>query len=95
VGGVEGVDFGEGRLELAACGVFAVDLDPLEERLVEEPAFGRFGVEVGLLDVVGQLEGDVEGVEDLVVVDLEALQQLVGGDAFPSDALLFVFEDVV
>ena len=93
--GGEGVDLGEGGLYLASGGVLAVDLDPLEEGLAEEPAFGRFGVEVRLLDVVGELDGEVECVDDLVVVDLEALQEVVGCDAFAANPLLFFVEDVV
>ena len=92
---MEGVDLGEGRFELVAGGVFGVDLDPLEERLVEESAFGRLSVEVGLLDVVGEFQREVERGDDLVVVDLEALDELVSGDAFAADALLLLGEDVV
>jgi hypothetical protein len=34
-------------------------------------------------------------LEDFVVVDLEALEEVLGGDSFASDAGLFFFEDVV
>ena len=53
----------EGVGEDVAGDVFAVDLDRFEEGLVEEAAFGRVGAEVGGLDVVGELEREVEGLE--------------------------------
>ena len=47
------------------------------------------------MDVVGELEGEVECFDDLVVVELVALEEAVGGLAFAADALLFFAEDVV
>ena len=43
--------------EFPVCDLFVVDLEVLEEGLVKEASFGRVGLEVGGLDVVGELEG--------------------------------------
>jgi Putative ATP-dependent Lon protease len=86
---------GEGGCEFVLGDLFVVDLEVLEERLVEEASFGVVGFEVGGLDVVGECEGVVDGFEDVLVVDLEALEELVGGDAFAADAFLLFGVDVV
>ncbi len=57
----EGRDLGEGFGECVADDFFAVDFESFEEGLVEEAAFGGVGLEVGGLDVVGELECEVEG----------------------------------
>jgi hypothetical protein len=74
---------------------FAVDFDALEEGVVEEAPLGGVGLEVGGLDVVGEVEREVERFEDGFVVGLVAAEELVGGDAFAADPLLLVVEDVV
>jgi hypothetical protein len=53
------------------------------------------GFEVGRLDVVGERECVVDGLEDVLVVALEALEEIVGRDALTPDALLLFGEDVV
>src|SRR5207249_4489023 len=88
-------ELGEGSGEGVAGDVFVVDLDQLEERLVEEPALGVVALEVGGLDVVGEVEGEIECLDDRVLVDLVASEELVGGDPLSADALLFLGEDVV
>jgi len=65
---------GEWGCELVARRALGVDLDPLEESLVDESAFGGVGVEIGGLDVVCELERDVEGPEDGVIVEFEAAE---------------------
>jgi len=76
---------GEWRVQLAAGYLFAADFDVFEERLVEEAAFGRVGLQVGGLDVVGELEGEVERAGDGFLVDLVAVEELLGGSAFAAD----------
>lgn len=72
-----GEELFEGRLEGVVGYVFVFDLDPFEEGLVEE-AFGGVGLEVGGLDVVGELEGEVDGLENGLVLDLVAAEELLG-----------------
>lgn len=56
-----------GKLRLAD--LLVVDLDPLEDRLIEETPHGRTSFAVGGLDVVREVEGEVERLLD--VVELE------------------------
>ena len=88
-------ELGEWRVQLAGGDLFAVDFDVLEERLVEEASFGRVGLEVGGLDVVGELEREVESAGDGLLVDLVAVEEVLGGGAFTTDAGLFLREDVL
>ena len=96
--GEEGVgcgDFGERRVEGVVGDFLGVDLDVVEERLVEEAAFGRVGLEIGGLDAVGQVERDLEGVGDGGVVDLVAAEKVVGSEPFAADPGLLFRIDVV
>ena len=93
--GGDGGEVVEGFGECVVVDFFGVDLEAFEEGVVEEAAFGWVGSEVGGLDVVGEFECDVEGVEDGLVVDLVALEEFLGCVAFASDASLFFVEDVV
>jgi hypothetical protein len=76
---VEGGELGEGRRELVTVDLFGVDRDRLEQGLVEEPPLGAGGLEVGGLDVVGDLERVVERLEERLVLDLVSLAEVVGG----------------
>jgi hypothetical protein len=70
VGGGEFRDGVEGLVEGVAGDVFVVDFDAFEEGLVEQAALGCVCLQVGGLDVVGEIEGEVEGLADLVVVEM-------------------------
>jgi hypothetical protein len=76
---VEGGELGEGRRELVTVDLFGVDRDRLEQGLAEEPPLGAGGLEVGGLDVVGELERVVERLEERLVLDLVSLEAVVGG----------------
>lgn len=91
---VEGGDLLEGSGERVAVDLFGVDVDAFEECLVEKTALGCVGLEVGGLDVVGEVEGVVEGFEDRLVFDLVALEEFVGGGALAADAGVFFGVDV-
>src|SRR5581483_12482989 len=91
----ERFDFPERRVEGVAVDFFGVDFEAFEEGLVEQSAFGCVSLEIGGLDVVGEVEGKVEDLERLVVLDLVAAEKLLGRGALAADACLFFGEDVV
>ena len=91
---VEVGELGEGLRELVAFDLLGVDGERLEERLVEQSPLGAVGLQVGGLDVVSELEGVIERLEDRLVLDLMALKEVVGGCALAADPCLFVGVDV-
>jgi len=92
---VERGELGEGRREFVTVDLFRVDRDGLEEGLVEKSPLGAVGLQVGRLDVVGELQRVVERLEDRLVLDLVALEEVVGGRALAADPCLFVGVDVL
>jgi hypothetical protein len=88
-------DLRPGCVEGVPGDLFGFDFDPFEERLVEEPAFGRLCLEIGVLGSVCELEREVERLDDDVVLDLVAAEEFFSGGAFASDTGLFVCVDVV
>ena len=73
-GGGEWFDLGVWGVEGLAGDFFAVDFDALEEGLVEEPSFGRVGLEIRGLSVGGEGEREFEGFQDGVVFDFVSLE---------------------
>jgi hypothetical protein len=63
--------------------------------LVEQSALGCVSLEIGGLDVVGEIKSKVEDLERLVVLDFVAAEKLLGRGALAADACLFLGEYVV
>ena len=94
-GGDERLDLRPGRVECVSADLFGVNLDALDERLVEEPAFGRVGLQVGSLGPVGELKREPKSLENVLLLYLVALQELFSGHTLPAYPLLLFRKEVV